>query len=176
MKPTFRGLAIACAWASAGVLAAAQCPSTIADADMTGWAPTTLLNIPATNPSTCAPVASGGNPGAAYQVTQSVTSNVVNAQTWLAHFPPTAAPLPLTGLGRADLSMDARCSSVSPNGAFGNVVGLTFAVEQDGVIYSAPSTYSLLFVGAGWGVRTAIGLTATSFTRPDGLPGHPDFA
>lgn len=152
---------------------AAQCPPAATWTDFAGFAPVALSNIPATNPFSAGPVASGGNPGAAYDVAQSVIGGVVGAQVFLAHLPSTSIPLPPTGLGAVDLSLDGDMLGEGPPGAFGSVVASMFCVEQGGVVYWAPSSYRLWFLAQSWSTMSASGLTAASFV--DGLGAHPDF-
>jgi hypothetical protein len=154
--------------------AAAQCPTAATWTDFAGFAPVPLSSIPATNPYSAGPVGAGGQPGAAYDVAQSVIGGVVGAEIFLAHLPSTALPLPPTGLGAVSLSLDGDMMTQTPFGAFGSVVASMFCVEQGGVVYWAPSTYTLWFLSSSWSTMSSSGLTAASFV--DGLGAHPDFA
>jgi hypothetical protein len=154
-------------------VARAQCPQAAAYGDFTGFTTVVVKNIPATNAFSTGPVLTGGNPGAAFSVFQTVTGGVVGAQIALAHLEPVATPLPPTGLGAVDLKIDGKMTAQSPAGAFGNVVGTTFCVEQGGVVYTAPSTYVLWFLGQPFVTWSKTGLVASSFT--DGLGNSPDF-
>jgi hypothetical protein len=156
--------------------AAAQCPPQSVEGAFAGWSGQPLSNIPATNPWTAGAVPTGGfGGGAAYGVTQSVTGGVLGAQIFLAHFEPTPRPLPPGGFGAIDLSVRAAMTAQSPPGAFGNVVAIMFCVEQGGVVYYAPNSYSLVSLNAGYGLRTSNGLGAADFVDGATPPQHPNF-
>jgi hypothetical protein len=156
--------------------AVAQCPPAVVVDDFTGWSTTEVLNIPATNPWAAGASTANGNPGACFEVSQSVIAGVVNAQIHVAHLPPTSIALPPSGLGPIDLSLDGIHVMQSPPGAFGNAVAVRFCVEQGGVVYVAANPIFNLILGNAWTTMTAPGLVATSFA-PQGVAGvHPDFA
>ena len=162
------GLLAACAFA--------QCPPVSSDGVFAGWTSVAISSVPVTNPWSAVAIAGGGVGGSpSFSVTQSVIGGVVGAGIFLAHVEPVARPLPLSGFGSIDLSVQASMIAQTPGGAFGGVVAMIFCVEQGGVVYYAPTTYSLVFLNAGFGLRSANGLNAASFTN-GGTPAlSPDF-
>ncbi len=147
------------------VSAFAQCPPVSSEGAFAGWTSAAINSVPATNPFSTGPIGTGGvGGGACFSVTQSVIGGVVGAEIFLAHLEPVARPLPVSGFGSVDLSIQASMITQTPGGAFGGVVAMMFCVEQGGVVYYAPSTYSLVFLNAGFGLRSSTGLHASSFT------------
>ena len=161
-------------------LGPAPCPPSFADATLAGWPSPVLPSVPAANAWSSNALAAGGNGGACREVVQSINGGVVGGAIFLAHLEPTAHALPPTGLGRVDLSYEARMLSETPVGAFGGVVAVMCCVEQGGVVYYAPTSYTLIFLNTGWQARSASGLTANHFEAPGPQPGpsviHPNFA
>ncbi len=117
--------------------------------------------------------ATGGNPGAALQVTMTASTSGGALNGFQHNVGGNQYNPAVDGaVASIDFSLDARwiSSSLVPGGH-----GLSIGIQQGGIDYASNPTQPTGFTG-NWVTLTDTGLTASDFTRLDGLPGTPDFS
>lgn len=115
----------------------------------------------------------GGNPGAAWQATMTASTSGGTLNGFQRYTGTNLYDPAVDGaVASMDFTVDAKW--ISSSLVIGGH-GVSAAIRQGGIDYAANPTQPTGFTG-GWVTLTHTGITASDFSRLDGLPGTPDFS